>query len=387
MKRLFLFLIYSTSVVASGQVTLTPSGGSFSGPVTVTVNCPSGQECFYTTDGSKPSIAGFLYSSPLVINATTKIRVIAAQIGVKIRNSNTSSSGWECATVNKQDFGITGCPSAATCCKVGGGIGSVQPSAVSWTWGTPMVESMSTNINTSSTQMLFIHNVSSTSCPNCTEIVQDKITQPDHDKTALENNEMDLNNNQTAQNAFHTASLQCNQQSGTLAWQVDNQQGSWVTVTGANFGCPMSTTQQTEIRYGMHWSNSDTSCTGPGGTHVPCDHYDFLTVCVGGSQGQGGTCHDYGPPLMNAGSPIILAADNNKSWPVQLGQQDQPDTVKTAAPVTVVRKVWNNNGTLAYYGTESTATGTYTIGAPVTATPFTMGGNQMQLGGSKLIIH
>lgn len=393
MKKL-LFLLFSS--VAAAQVTISPSSGTYSGPITVTVNCPSGQDCFYTTDGSKPSIAGFLYSTPLTINASATVRVIAAQTGVKIRSSNTSASGWECATVNKQDFGITGCSSASTCCKVGGGIGSIQPSAVSWTWGTPMVESMTTTNNTGSTQMLFIQNRDSSACPNCTEIVQDKITQPDHDKTALENNEMDLNNNQNPQNTFHTASLQCNQQAGTLAWQVDNQQGSWVTVDGATFGCPLSTTQQTEIRYGMHWDNSDTSCTvtitnpsPPPATlvkNVPCDHYDFLTVCVGGSQGQGGTCHDY-TNLQHSGSAIILAADWHKGWGTQMAQQDQPDTVKTAAPVTVVRRVWNNNGTLAYYGTETTASATYTIGAPPTASPYRVGGSNMQIGGSHLVIH
>lgn len=396
MKKLLLFLF---SMSAAAQVTLTPGTGSYTGPVTVTVNCPAGQDCFYTTDGSTPSIAGFLVptSGTLTINATTTLRVIAAQTGVKMRSSNTSISGWECDTaVSAQDYGL-GCSDPTKCCKKGGGIGSIQPSSVSWSFGNPLTQTMVTPTLTTahSTQMLFTYHQSTSACPDCTELIQDKITQPGQDKTKLENNEMDLNVNVPAHSLFHTASLQCNQQAGTLQWQVDNQCCSWVN-TGVTYGCPMSTTQQTEIRYGIHWDNADTSCSvcigGPPCTtyHTSCDHYDFLTVCVGGSQGQGGVCKDFGNPLTNpaTGNPIVLAANPNEAgWPVQATQQDQPDTVSTTTSLTVTRKVWNNNGTLAYHGTETTAQATYTIGAPPASTPMKMGGNWEQLGGTKLVIH
>src|SRR6201996_4739751 len=274
MRRLLLLSLFFASC-AHGQITFSPAPGTFSGSVSVTVNVPSGTNCFYTQDGSTPSIAGFQYTAPITVTSTQTIRVICAQTGVILRNAGATNARWKCNTLNG------GTSNGITCNAVGssGGIGTIQPSSWSWTFGSPMVETMSTTSSTSETQMLFINTTSSTACPNCTQLVEDKIVQPNKDATFIANHEMDANVNMKATyNQFHTASLQCNQQAGKLQWQIDNQQGSWVN-TGITYGCPLSTTQQTEIRYGIHWTNGDTSCTGGFST----DHYDSLTVCVGGT--------------------------------------------------------------------------------------------------------
>jgi hypothetical protein len=183
---------------------------------------------------------------------------------------------------------------------------------------------------------------------------------------------MDANVNMLATyNQFHTASLQCNQQAGnpigggTVSgpqWQYDNQQGSWNNFNPSiTYGCPLSTTQQTEIRYGIHWTNGDTSCSGG----FSCDHYDFLTVCVGGTNGTGGTCQDN---VVNK----TLPGYTEPSWAQSLIIQDQPDLTNTTtcatSPCTATRTILNNNVTLAHYGTELTSSATYTIGA-ITGSP------------------
>ncbi len=370
MKRLFLFLLLASGS-ALAQCTFSPPAGNYAGTQTVTVTCPAGLTAFYTIDGSKPSIAGFQYTAPLTIPVTTTLRVIAAKVGVLIRNSGATNAAWVCKTTpTGHNYAPTG-PN----CTVGGGTGSILPSDVKWSFGSPATQTMSTTSPTSTTQMLFIHTAGALPCPNCTELVQDKIVKVDKGKTFLLNNEMDLNVNVLSPwNQFHTASLQCNQQGATPQWQIDNQCCAWQN-TGITYGCPISTTQQTEIRYGMHWTNGDTSCSG-----FSCDVYDFLTVCLGGSNGTGGVCKDF-----SLGG-VVLRGDAGKTggWPQELSQQDQPDATNTttsgANPTTSTRSIWNNNGTYAFYGTEVTSQATYNIG-PLTPIPPIRWGGDIQLGG------
>lgn len=339
-------------IIASPQATFSPAAGTYTGAQTVTVTCPAGLTCFYTTDGSTPSIAGFLYSAPITVASTQTIKVIAAQVGVLSRNSEASGTGWKCVTPTAHTYG-------AISCQAGGGVGTINPSNIVWTFGTPTVQTTSTTSTTGTTQILYVHSTSSTGCTNCNEIVQDKIVSVDKGSTFLLNNEMDANVNMLATyNQFHTASLQCNQQ-GTPQWQIDNQQGSWQN-TGITFGCPLSTTQQTEIRYGIHWTNGDTACSG-----FSCDHYDFLTICVGGTNGTGGTCQ-------NNTLAVTLPGFTEPTWAQSLIIQDQPDLTNTTtcgtSPCTATRRVLNNNVTLAHFGTEVTSSATYTIGA-ITGSP------------------
>jgi hypothetical protein len=367
MKRLLILLAFSS--IAAAQATFSPTGGSYAGTQTVTITCPTGLQCFYTTDGSTPSIAGKLYSAPIIVNTTTTLKVITAKVGVMSRNVGATSTNWKCVTSTAHTYG-------SLSCQTGGGIGSIVPSNVVWNYGSPMTELMSTTSSTGSTQMLFVNSATSTACSDCTQLTQDKIVQVDKGPSCLLNNEMDSNVNMLATyNQFHTASLQCNQQSGTLQWQIDNQQGSWVN-TGITFGCPLSTTQQTEIRYSMHWTNGDHGCAGG----FSCDSYDTLTICVGGTLGTGGVCHDY-----NLG-PRILAGYTEPGFSQKLVLQDQPDMTNTttcgANPATSTRSVWQDNATLSYYGTSTISSATYTIG-PLTPVPaIRWGGDTIQFGGT-----
>ena len=190
---------------------------------------------------------------------------------------------------------------------------------------------------------------------------------------------------QSGWNQFHTASLQCNQQGATPQWQVGPQcfgtAGCGWFNTGITYGCPISTTQQTEVRYGIHWTNGDTSCswTKAGVTHnVSCDSYDFLNICVGGSLGTGGVCKNFILAQTHPGDP-----GKGTGWGDQMIQQDQPDGTPGGNPFTTTRSIWHNNATLAYYGTDTNVSATYTIGAVGPPTPpLTLGsGNNTVLGG------
>lgn len=378
MKKLFIFLLFSSPALA--QITFSPAGGTYAGAQTVTVNCPATLTCFYTLDGSKPSIAGFKYTTPFNVTGNTTIRVIAAKVGVMSRNVEQQQTGWKCVTNVAHNYAPTG-PS----CEAGGGIGSLVPSDVKWSFGSPGTQTMSATNTTGSTQMLFVHGDSSTACTNCTELVQDKVFQVSKGRAFLENNELDSNVNMLATyNQFHTASLQCNQQAASGRWQYDNQQGSWIDFPGTEgpshnqitYGCDVSTTQQTEIRYGIHWANGDTSCTDPNtGPGWSKDHYDFLTICVGGTQGTGGVCRDYVFPS------LILCGYSKPSFAQKMILQDQPDgtnTVKAGVnPYTSTRSLWNDNATLAFFGTEVTATANYIIGPVIPTVPASLGGTHM----------
>jgi hypothetical protein len=352
-KRLFILTIMLLGRTLCAQ-TFLPTGGAYSGPQTVSVAVPSGTTCFYTTDGSTPSIAGTPYTGPIPISTTTQIKVICAKIGVMVQNAGLTNARWKCTAAAAGTYGTV-------TCQKGGGVGSNLPSSLTWTFGTPMVETMSTTATSGETQALFINTTSSSTCTTCTELVEDKIVQVNKGPTFVANHEMDANANMlTTYNQFHTASLQCNQQSGTLQWQYDNQQGSWKNFpTPIKFGCPLSLTQQTEIRYGIHWTNGDTSCSDSTGSGYSKDTYDFLTVCVGGTNGTGGVCKDFPQ------TGLTLCGYHEPGFSQSVVVQDQHDMTNVgqcgANPCTANRQVWKDNVTLAFQGTSVTANASYTI--------------------------
>ncbi len=58
--------------------TFNPPAGNYSAPLTVTISCATaGAAIHYTTDGSTPSDASALYTTPIAINATTTLKAIA----------------------------------------------------------------------------------------------------------------------------------------------------------------------------------------------------------------------------------------------------------------------------------------------------------------------
>jgi hypothetical protein len=109
-------------------------------------------------------------------------------------------------------------------CQTGGGIGTNQPTNVTWTFASTMAESMT---GAPSTQMLFVY--SGTAADNSNAMAQDKWVQATVDKTILQNNEMDMYQYDSSRARLHMFGLQCNQQAALGRWQLDNQQGSWVT--------------------------------------------------------------------------------------------------------------------------------------------------------------
>lgn len=339
MKRAL--LIFAITIACHGQ-TFSPVAGTYTSPQTVSITPPSGKTCFYTLDGTPASNASTLYVSPITVSTSKTINVSCVQTGVVYQNTEASSSHWKCVTASGGTFGSLTCQS-------GGGVGSNNPSNVIWTFGEPMVETLSTTASSGETQALFINTQSSTGCTDCTQLTEEKTVQPNQGPSFIANHEMDSNVNMLATyNQFHTASLQCNQQSGINQWQYDNQQGSWKDFSPAfRFGCPLSTTQPTKVTWSMHWTNGDSSCTGGYST----DHYDTLQVCVGGTcqTATGGTLCGYSEP----------------TWSQSMVIQDQPDLTNTVtcgtSPCTASRSVWNNNMTLSYFGTTVTANATYTI--------------------------
>jgi hypothetical protein len=349
MRRLLLVCLL-TALPLSAQ-TFSPPAGTYSGTQTVTITPPSGKTCFYTVDGTTPYLASKQYTAPITVSATTTLNVICAVAPVVYQNTETSSAHWKCTIPTAQTYG-------SLSCQTGGGVGSINPSNIVWTWGTPMSEQVSTTSSTGTTQALLINTQSSSACTTCTQLTQDKVVTVDKGKTFLLNNEMDSNINMLATyNQFHTASLQCNQQ-GSPQWQYDNQQGGWKNFpTPITYGCPLALSPtQTEIRYTIHWVNGDTSCGG-----FSTDHYDSLTVCVGGTNGVGGVCHDYPQ------TGLTLCGYTEPGFSQSIVIQDQPDLTNTTTsgsnPTTATRKVWNNNMTASMFGTSVTGSATYTIGA------------------------
>jgi hypothetical protein len=86
------FAPYSASVVvlapSSGASTvaaptISPNGGSYTGPVTVTLaDATSGAALYYTIDGSTPTTASTLYTTPFTLAASANVKVIATASGM-----------------------------------------------------------------------------------------------------------------------------------------------------------------------------------------------------------------------------------------------------------------------------------------------------------------
>ena len=329
---------YTQSAVASATytisvsgITFSPAAGTYTGTQNVTVGCPSGLNCFYTTDGSAPNIASTEYTSPVSVSSSQTLTVIAAQTGAIAQDVQATSAHWKCVTSAAMTYG-------SITCQAGGGVGVTDPTALTWTFGTPM----NLSITGANSQALFVNTTPAPTCADCTWLAHDVIFKPTAGSTVIENNEADANFTLPAHgNAEHSASLQCNQQSGTLQWQIDNQQGAWQD-TGFTWGCPNSTTFFTEARLDVYWTNGDTSCSG-----FTCDHYDVLTVCIIG----GGGCE-------STTLGITLPGFTESFGNVMIVQH-QPDLTSSTSPGG--RAVTQDNVTVGFKGTEVTASAAYVI--------------------------
>lgn len=69
------------ATLTAGTPTFSPGTGNYAGTQTVTITCPSGGTCYYTTDGSTPTTSSTVYSTPISITSTTTVKAIAAISG------------------------------------------------------------------------------------------------------------------------------------------------------------------------------------------------------------------------------------------------------------------------------------------------------------------
>ncbi|MGA8161499.1 MAG: chitobiase/beta-hexosaminidase C-terminal domain-containing protein [Acidobacteriaceae bacterium] len=315
-------------------ITFSPAPGQYNGPVTVAIRCPRGLRCFFTLDGSPPNIASTEYTRPIPVTATETLSVIAARIGQAFQDTGASSRGWKCLNPR-------GGASNGLACGGGAGVGSQQPSAWDWHFGEPMTEMLSTTASSSETQQLYIFG--GPGCYDCMLLAQDKFIQPSAGARFIANNEMDAYLYDPVDQKEMMCGLQCNQQNRWLQWQVDSGAGTGWQDTGIRTGCPLSTTSPTHVSLTCHRVPGDTGCGGRG-----CVYYDDL--CVNGA------CS-----ALNIAQPL----KNNPGRYKAMGNQDQIDLTNTRTsgvnPTTAIRSVWNNNVSAGYYGTTTTASGTWVI--------------------------
>ncbi|MBQ3983146.1 MAG: chitobiase/beta-hexosaminidase C-terminal domain-containing protein, partial [Bacteroidales bacterium] len=72
----------------SNQPVILTQGGAYTGSVTVTITNDQGGTVYYTTDGSEPTEASGIYSSPLTFNKTTVLREKYVSLQFDLRNKN-----------------------------------------------------------------------------------------------------------------------------------------------------------------------------------------------------------------------------------------------------------------------------------------------------------
>jgi Chitobiase/beta-hexosaminidase C-terminal domain len=322
----------SPYVPTAAQITFSPAAGHYTSTqnIALSTTIPSA-DLFYTGDGTAATIASTLYASAIPVSANTTLNVQAALPGTISQGINASSTGWKICTVNGG-----GSPLSQLC----GGVGSIQPSAWTWSFGSTMTETVSTTASSSETQILYIY--AGPACDNCTTIAQDKWVKAVGGSTIIANNELDMYQNDSSRSRLHMFGLQCNQQAGIMQWQIDNQQGSWQN-TGITLGCPLSTSSYTHIVYEGHWINGDTGCTGGYG----CNYYDALTI--------NGTRFTLG---------VTLPAYTEAGWASVCGLQDQIDLTNTSQsgsnPTTGGRSIQSENVGCGF-GSSATDSAAYTI--------------------------
>jgi hypothetical protein len=82
---------------------LSPSGGTYTGSVTVAISdATSGATIHYTTDGSTPTTSSAVYTGALTFTQTTTLRAMAAASGMT--NSGVASATY---TIQQQKFTLT----------------------------------------------------------------------------------------------------------------------------------------------------------------------------------------------------------------------------------------------------------------------------------------
>ena len=82
------YMIQPPAVV---QPVISPAGGTYSSPQTVSITAASGAAIYYTTDGSTPTAASALYTGPFLISGSKTVKAIAVVSGVGQSNIATAA--------------------------------------------------------------------------------------------------------------------------------------------------------------------------------------------------------------------------------------------------------------------------------------------------------
>lgn len=324
-----------------GTPTFSPVAGTYTGTQSITITCSGGKTPFYRTDGLSPvTIASTKYTAPVsVANPGGTISAICATLGAWQGNTQASSFGSACHTANGGTFGSITCSSSA-------GVGTLNPTALTWTFATPSVETLTSPASaTSEVQALYTWLYggnaapSAPTCDSCTEQVEDVVMQPTAGSSVIANNEMDMPQYDFTHGINRQNGFQCNQQSGKFVWQVDSgKAGGW---TDTSVACNLLANTTYEIVKKVSHVIGDTGCGGNG-----CAHYDWVWV-NGTFSALGGT---YG------NTQGYSSQTGQKAW----GRQDQVD-LRAVGSITGGRKILSSNVALGFGDESSTASATYVV--------------------------
>jgi hypothetical protein len=82
--------------------TFSPKSGQYSGTQTVTITCPSGSTCYYTTNGLLPTSSSTQYTGPITVSANEVIQAVAIQSG--FTDSLVGTGAYQISTSNVINF-------------------------------------------------------------------------------------------------------------------------------------------------------------------------------------------------------------------------------------------------------------------------------------------
>jgi hypothetical protein len=368
-RALFIALVFGLSSCVQGQmvaittgspiISFNPPAGTYTGAQTLAVaSRAANTSSFYTLDGTTPSMAASLYSGTFSVPSSSALNVSSVATATVAQNTGLTGTKWKCVTVAGGTFG-------GLTCQTGGGIGTNQPTNVTWTFASTMAESMT---GAPSTQMLFVY--SGTAADNSNAMAQDKWVQATVDKTILQNNEMDMYQYDSSRARLHMFGLQCNQQAGTCSGNSITSRAVGRTLESRDC-CPTPTTSWCHVVLEGHWDLNDTTGCGGAGqynngvttTGYGCEVFDALTitqcsvapvngVCPAGNVTLGPTRH-----ALN----VTMNSYTEAGWASVCGNQDQLDLVSSGSSMTAGRNVIRNNVTCGTYNSSTTARASYTI--------------------------
>jgi Legume lectin domain/Chitobiase/beta-hexosaminidase C-terminal domain len=82
--------------------TFSPTPAQYSGTQTVTISCPSGSACYYTTNGLLPTSSSTKYTGPITVSANEVIQAVAIQSG--FTDSLVATGAYQINTPNVINF-------------------------------------------------------------------------------------------------------------------------------------------------------------------------------------------------------------------------------------------------------------------------------------------